>query len=93
MSKTGELVKRMTERLDLPPEVVGRESQVLLSGSHQVTVEGHRGIRLYAPERIEVRGLKGAVCIDGAGLQVAFLSAQRLCIRGRIEALTLEGVE
>lgn len=91
MFKTGEFLQRMSERLDLPPETIGKESQILLSGNHQVTVEGHHGIRLYGPQRIEVRCLKGCVCIDGEGLQVAFLSSTRLCIRGRILALTLEG--
>ena len=54
-------------------------------------MDGHHGIRLYGPQRIEVRCLKGCVCIDGEALQVAFLSSTRLCIRGRINALTLEG--
>ena len=91
MLKTRELLTRMQERLDLPPEAVGNESQILLSGNHQVTVDGHHGIRLYDPRRIEVRCKKGCVCIDGDALQVSFLSSSRLCIRGRIDALTLEG--
>lgn len=91
MLKTRELFTRMSERLDLPPEAVGQGSQILLSGNHQVTVEGHHGIRLYEPQRIEVRCKKGCVCIDGEGLQVSHLSSTRLCIRGRIDALTLEG--
>ena len=91
MLKTRELFTRVSQRLDLPPEAVGQESQILLSGNHQVTVDGHHGIRLYDPRRIEVRCKKGCVCIDGDGLQVSFLSSTRLCIRGRIDALTLEG--
>ncbi len=93
MFKTGEFLQKMSQRLDLPPETLGNESQLLLSGRHQLTVEGHRGIRLYSPQRIEVRCRKGCVCVDGAGLQVAFLSATRLCIRGRIQSLTLEDGE
>lgn len=91
MLKIEEQLQKLGQRLELPPEALGRESQVLLSGTHQLTVEGHRGIRLYAPQRIEVRTLRGCVCIDGTGLQVSFLSADRLCVRGKIDALTLEG--
>ena len=92
MLKTRELFTRMSERLDLPPETVGNDSQILLSGNHQVTVDGHHGIRLYEPQRIEVRCRKGCVCIDGEALQVSYLSCERVCIRGRIDGLTLEGV-
>ena len=90
MLKIDEHVRRLSQRLDLPPEVLPHESQVLLSGAHQLTVEGHRGIRRYEPERIEIGTARGSVCIEGAGLQVSFLSAERVCIRGRFHTLTLE---
>ena len=93
MLKIEQQLQKLTQRFELPPEVIGRESQVLLSGTHQLTVEGHRGIRLYGQQRIEVRTLRGCICIDGEGLQVSFLSAERLCIRGSIHAVSLEGAE
>ena len=92
MRRTGTLFSHIAEKLDLPPETAGT-SQVLVSGRRQVTVEGHRGIRLYGPERIEVRMCQGCACIDGLGLRVCLLNAGRLVIRGRIAALTLEDTE
>ncbi len=93
MSKIEQQLQKLTQRFELPPEAIGRESQVILSGTHQLTVEGHRGIRLYGAQRIEVRSLRGCICIDGEGLQVSFLSAERLCIQGSIHALTMEGAK
>lgn len=81
---------RLSQRLDLPPEAVGRDSQLLFSGTHQLTVEGHRGIRLYSPERMEIRTLRGCAVVEGQSLQVSFLSTRRLSICGTIRALTLE---
>ncbi len=93
MEKAGAYLFQMSSALGLPPETVGQVSQVLISGRYQVTIEGHRGIRHYEPTRIEVRGLKGAVCITGQKLQVASLSPQQAAIRGCIDAVFLEGAE
>ena len=56
-------------------------------------VTGHRGIRLYAPERIEVRTGRLCVCVEGAGLRVALLTREHLVIRGTVRAVTLEARE
>lgn len=92
MNKAEALLSRLAEGLDLPPEASGGP-QILLTGQRQVTVEGHRGIRRYSPERIEVRTGQGCAAIDGQNLRVCFLSAERLVIRGRIHALTLEAAQ
>lgn len=90
MQTIDERIRRLSQKLDLPPEIQPNEPQVLLSGAHQLTVEGHRGIRRYEPERIEIGTARGSVCIEGTGLQVSFLSAERVCIRGTLRTLTLE---
>ena len=93
MEKAGAYLFQASRALDLPPETVGQISQVLISGRYQVTIEGHRGIRRYEPTRIEVRALKGAVCITGQRLQVTSLSSQQAAISGCIDAVFLEGAE
>ena len=89
MLNIGERFSRMAERLDLPPQAAGG-AQILVSGGRLVTVEGHRGIRLYGPERIEVRTRSGCAAVRGRDLQVCFMSPERLLIRGRIDAVILE---
>ena len=92
MLNIGERFSSIAEKLELPPETAVT-SQVLLSGSRQVTVEGHRGIRLYSPERIDVRTRQGCAAIHGQKLRVCFLNAGRAVIRGKIHAVTLEEAE
>ena len=89
MLNIGERFSRLAERLDLPPQAAGG-AQILVSGGRLVTVEGHRGIRLYGPERIEVRIPGGCAAVLGRALQVCFMSPERLLIRGKIDAVTLE---
>ena len=93
MHKAEHFLARMTERLDLPPQVLGGETQVLFSGDRQVTVEGHRGIRLYSPARIEVRTKRFCVCVEGGGLCVSLLTRTHLVIRGSVRAVILEAAE
>ena len=92
MLNIGERFTDIAEKLALPPETAVT-SQVLLSGNRQVTVEGHRGIRLYSPERIDVRTRQGCAAIHGQKLRVCFLNAGRAVIRGTIHAVTLEEAE
>lgn len=89
MLNIGERFSHIAEKLALPPEASGG-SQVLISDRRLVTVEGHRGVRLYGPERIEVRTRQGSAAILGRDLRVCFLSAGRLVIRGSIHGVTLE---
>ena len=89
MSKAAELLTHIAEGLDLPPET-SAEPQLLLTGRRQVSVEGHRGLRRYSPERIEVRTGRGCACIDGRGLRVCFLSPGRLVVRGKISTVSWE---
>ena len=93
MYRAENFLARMTEYLDLPAQTVGRETQVLFSGGRQVTVEGHRGVRLYSPERIEVRANRFCVCVEGSGLCVTLLTRAYLVIRGTVRAVILEAAE
>ena len=89
MSKAAEYLAHIAEGLDLPPEAAA-EPQLLLTGRRQVRVEGHRGLRRYSPERIDVRTCQGCAAIHGQALQVCFMNAGRAVIRGEIHAVTLE---
>ena len=89
MLNIGERFSRMAERLDLPPQAAGG-AQILVSGGRLVTVEGHRGIRLYGPERIEVRTGRGCVCVEGRDLRVTLMNPGCTVIRGKLRCVTLE---
>ena len=93
MFKPEKLFARLAERLELPGQAAVVEPQVLLSGDRQLTVEGHRGIRSYGPERIEVRTARACVCVDGRELRVAMLNPDCMVIRGRLRGVTLEAAE
>ncbi len=93
MLKSEKLLIRLSERLELPGQAAVCEPQVLISGDRQLTVEGHRGIRHYGPERIEVRTARACVCVDGQRLQVTLLNPGCMVIRGKIRSVTLEAAE
>ena len=93
MFKPEKLLSRLSERLDLPGQAVACEPQLLLSGDRQLTVEGHRGIRHYGSERIEVRTACACVCVDGQDLRIAMLNGSIMVIRGKLRGITLEAGE
>lgn len=90
LNKLASVLIRASERLDLPQEAFGNGSQIQISGCRQVQIERHRGVAGYAPARIVVRSVRGTVCIAGEALTIAAMNRQRVVIRGRIHAVTLE---
>ena len=90
MSKQEAILHRISERLALPPEALGQESRILLLGTRELQVEGHGGIARYSSQRILLHGHGGEICVDGEGLQISFLSRDRIHIRGTIRSVTLE---
>ena len=89
MTKGEGFWERLAEMAELPGEGIPGQSMVELLGENRVLIEGHRGVREYSREKIGVNVKYGTVCICGCGLELAYMTAQQLVIRGRIDTVTL----
>ena len=89
-SQKGSFLLWLSERLDLPTEVLGNAPQIRISGTRQVLVERHCGIAGLDPARIVVRAVHGCVRIEGDGLCIAAMSHQRVVIRGTVHCVVVE---
>ena len=87
--KNRHIIERLTGNGDLTAELVTGQPLVELLGDRRVLVENHRGIAEYGHERIKINLDFGVLCITGCVLTIAYMSKQRLIIRGTIMGISI----
>ena len=90
MKQETSVFSRVRQKLDLPPDLMPLDAQLVLASNRELTVYGHRGIGGYDPEEIRIRG--GFALVRGIGLEITRMNPARLVIAGRIAAVELEVV-
>ena len=90
MKKGQSFWQQLADAADLPAEDLPGQSIVEISGESRVLIERHRGVSRYSREQIGVKVTYGCVVITGGGLELAWMTKERLVIRGRIDSVTLQ---
>lgn len=63
---------------------------VEIAGDSRVLIECHKGVLAYSRERIQVGVRYGSLCICGCGLELVYMSREKLIICGRIDSVSLQ---
>ena len=71
----------------LPSEILGA-SQIEITGSRQVLLLGHKGIRLYSETEILVDLIDCAVRVSGNDLGIQAMTKQELLISGSVDCVS-----
>lgn len=82
-----EPIYRAAEFMALPSEVLGA-SQIEITGSRQILLLGHKGIRLYSETEILVDLLDCAVRVVGNHLGIQAMTRQELLISGSLDCVS-----
>lgn len=82
-------LKKLTDVLDLPPEVVMDMARINMVGNMELIVENHKGLIEYSPECIRVRVKAGEVVVTGKNLHLRFLYKDEVKIAGVLENVEL----
>ena len=82
-----EPIYRAAEYMALPSEVLGA-SQIEITGSRQVLLLGHKGIRLYSETEIRVDLTDCAVRVTGNSLGIQAMTKQELLISGVVDCVS-----
>lgn len=73
--------------LGLPAEVVLDLPHIVWTGNLEVSVLNHRGLSMYAPERVVVASTLGPVRIEGDALAVRRVTADTVDVVGRVRSV------
>lgn len=88
MSK--QAMQRVSERLNIPTEILTQEPVVTIHGNHHVAIDHHRSVLDYTKQRIQVSTRNDIISVVGSDLTIILLTRTRMEIRGRISSVELE---
>ena len=83
--------ERLTDRLELPGELLGDTPKLTLTGSSQVLVENHRELLSYSDGSVEIGCGKTRLRIRGEGLLLRSMNREELMISGQIVSVEVDG--
>jgi len=75
--------------LDLPQDVVQDLPRVTLIGGIQLTVENHRGVLHFSPDKLRLAMEQGELEVTGADLVIRTIGTEDVFVEGRIAGVTL----
>ena len=84
-----QLLRRLTEGIDLPGESLPGQPLVELAGDQRILIENHMGVTEYGADQIRVQVRYGQICVRGEGMELARMTKEQLVIAGRIDSVTL----
>ena len=74
-----------------PKEVVRQAPRIILTGREEMLVERHSGLFSYESRCIRLRTALGLLTVTGERLVISHFGAQDVLIRGRVDALQMDG--
>ena len=80
----------VADAFDLPKELVFDVPRITLVGALQFTVENHRGLLEFLPERVAIGMRGGRVVVTGQELSVGVVRDGEIIVTGRLEAVRFE---
>ena len=91
MTKGRKLLTKAAKLFDLPADIAANLPHIELRGFEECSLDCHKAIVAYEPEKIIIAVNTGEVMIEGEGLELRHMHRDRLTVTGRIEAMTFTG--
>lgn len=93
MHTTGKILTGLSQKLQMPGDVLAGVPRIEMIGTRQVAMEPHKGLLEYGTEQISVQSALGAVRISGNSLKILAMNSHRITIGGTIKCVEwVEGV-
>lgn len=90
VSERRNLRQKVASLLELPDDVMMDVAHISLVGDMELSIENHRGIVEYKPERVVLVVPNGQVRIEGTDLAIATISPDQVLIRGQIRSIAYQ---
>ncbi|MFU0783336.1 sporulation protein YqfC [Thermoanaerobacterium thermosaccharolyticum] len=87
--KSNTIKEGILNLVDFPKEVLLNLPKITVIGNTQITVENHRGIIEYIPERIRINSTIGMIRISGKNMIINSVMTEILVITGKIISIEI----
>lgn len=89
MRRYEKLLEKAIIAADLPGEPTPGQPLVEISGGCRVFIENHCGVTMYGRNEIHIRVTFGIISVCGSGLELVYMSKQKLVISGKIDGISI----
>ena len=89
MGRKKELLRRVTEQLNLPDEATNSLPLIEIAGDKRVLVENYSCIKRYCTTNVEILVDFGLFSVSGRSLEILRMRRDQLVIQGQIENIVL----
>ena len=89
MQRKASFGRKLAELLEIPEDIVLDLPRLTLVGNIEVTLENHRGIVEYTPQKLRMALPEGELIISGEDLALVSLAQEEVIVRGRIKSIEL----
>ena len=90
MGKLKAAARALSDRLQLPEDVLLGAAKIVVTAGRKVLIENHKGILEYTPEHIVVNLGKGKLSLLGQGFLLEAMNSGELLISGTIQSMQWE---
>lgn len=80
-------MKKLTEKLDLPPDILDGATIVNMYGNQSALVENYKSIIEYSSEQIKLQGKHVKLLIEGSNLEIDRFTLEDCKITGNIQVV------
>ena len=87
------LTKTVTDRLELPKDMMFGVPILTITGQNDLTVENYKGILEYEEFYIKLSTKIGLININGFNLTLEQVTEDDISIKGKIESVSIERTE
>ncbi|MBP2072705.1 MULTISPECIES: sporulation protein YqfC [Thermoanaerobacterium] len=87
--KSNTIKEGILNLVDFPKDVLLNLPKITVIGNTQITVENHRGIIEYIPERIRINSTIGMIRISGKNMIINSVMTEILVITGKIISIEI----
>lgn len=91
MQRVRTILQKAAQRLSLPTDVAAGVPHIQINGFCECSLDRHRGIVEYEPNRIVISVNTGVVTVNGESLQLRQMHRDGLCVCGQICSLEFSG--
>jgi sporulation protein YqfC len=81
----------LASMFELPQDLVLDMPRITIIGSLQVTVQNHRGLLEYRPDRVVIGISGGQLLVTGEEMVIATIQEEEVCVTGILQSVVFEG--
>lgn len=80
----------ISERLDLPKEIVLNVPKITIVGNDEITIENHKGIVLFDRTIIKINTKVKVINIEGENFEILYIGDSTITVSGKFKSISYE---